>query len=259
MIKRIGLCLLVILVLLALMLGYQRWHTHHSTVAFPPGWQVTTPGMEVRQCSWHTSSDDVAELLAVRIDPARCAIRVLDARPGGGAAGNWAEMICPRQGAVINGCFFGDNHQPIGLLVVDGQVRQRDVVRQDFATFQLRGRRPEIVDSSAKVARGVTQALECKPRLLVNGRSPHFKPQGIASRAAIGITASGRVVLAATGSLITLEEWASCLREQCGCVNALNLDGGPSTQLTVQGKVNAEVHGGSSVPVFLVVTPGTGS
>ncbi len=225
--------------------------------AVPTGWRLTAPGMEVMQCRWRASSGDTADLVAVRIDPARCDIRVLDARKSRGAAGNRAEMICPRQGAAINGCYFGDNHQPIGLLVEDGHVRQRDIVRQDFATFQLRRRRPEIVNSAKNVAAGVTQALECKPRLVVNGQIPHFKPQWASNRAAIGINAHGRVIIAATGSALSLDEWARCMREQFGCPNALNLDGGPSAQLTVHGQVNAAVNGGATVPVFLLCTPKT--
>ena len=218
-------------------------------------WRVTAPGMEVTQFRWRASAEEAAVLVAARIDPARCEIRVLDARQGSASNGNWAEMLCPRQGAVINGSFFGDDHQPIGLLVADGQVLQRDVFRQDYATFQLRRRTPEIVSSSGTIARGVTEAIECKPRLVVAGEIPHFKAQGMRSRAAIGIDGQGRVIITATGNPLSLEEWAHCLREQFGCVNALNLDGGPSAQLTVHGKVNASVSGGSAVPIFLLFAP----
>jgi len=224
--------------------------------ALPPAphWREVAPGMEVRQFG-DPSNPEQRQLTAVRIVPQHWTFHVVDVHHGVSGQGAEVETVCPPLGAAINGSYFAEDMAPLGLLVVDGKVVQHHFPRHEWGAFRIRNGRPEVVRSVAGRLRGVRQALECKPRLIVHGKLQRFKPQGSARRSAVGIDGRGRVIFAATGDYLTLEQWAAVLRKECGCVEALNLDGGPSTQLAVRGQVNVTLSGGWPVPVFLTASP----
>lgn len=214
-----------------------------------PTWTPLAAGLQTATMSVRQGTDS-ARVIVVRADPARCVVRVV-----AHTAGVRAAQVCPRVGAAINAGFFDEDGRPIGLLVVDGVHRQRRTPAAGYGTFQVRHGRPEIVLSSTAATRGVTQAIECRPRLVIDNALPRFRPQSASRRSAVGIDAQGRVLLLATDDYLTLETWARMLRETCGCVQALNLDGGPSTQLTVRGHKRTTTLAGAKVPVFLTVAP----
>ena len=135
--------------------------------------------------------------------------------------------------------------------MIDGKPLQHAFPVHEWGTFRVRDGKPELVKSTSQLSAGVSQAIECKPRLIINGTVPSFKVQTPAKRAAIGIDGNGKVLLAVTMNYLTLAEWASCLRQQLNCRDALNLDGGPSAQLAAQGEINFSVSGGALVPIFI--------
>ncbi|MHB9132857.1 MAG: phosphodiester glycosidase family protein [Armatimonadota bacterium] len=217
-------------------------------------WQSSAHGIEVRSFD-RTDNGRKYQVTAVRLDTARCAIRVVDAHRGKPNAGALVSTVCPKDGAAINASFFDDNLAPIGLVVADG--KQTKAVRKSsgWGVFLLRDGKARILPADGDIPRRVAQAVECKPRLVVDGIIQRFKVQPAAKRSAVGIDAQGRVLLVASLGLFTLEEWAKFLHDDLGCVNALNLDGGPSTQLAVRGKVKEELSGGWPVPVFITAAP----
>jgi len=89
--------------------------------------------------------------------------------------------------------------------------------------------------------------------LVIAGRLPHFKP-GESMRSAVGVTADGQVILAAISrGELSLQDFARALKAW-GCVDALNLDGGPSSQMYVEaGEVKVDVPGGYPVPNALAI------
>src|SRR5205807_1576154 len=97
------------------------------------------------------------------------------------------------------------------------------------------------------------------PRLLVGGTVQQLKPQ-IAERTAV--CAGGNVVVLAVSTKVEATPFARFLADPpdtggLGCWDALNLDGGPSTQLVAKLPALAlSLPGGWGVPNALVVTPG---
>ena len=97
------------------------------------------------------------------------------------------------------------------------------------------------------------------PRLLVGGKVQQLKAQ-IAERTAV--CAEGNVVVLVVSTKAEATTFARFLADPpdqggLGCWDALNLDGGPSTQLVVKLSALAlSLPGGSGVPNALVVTPG---
>lgn len=218
-------------------------------------WQTVAPGMEIGEVRERVRSGPV-QLTAMRIDPKVCDIRVVNALSEQGSIGALAEDACPPTGMAINASLFAPDHTPLGLVVIDGKQHYAHFPGRDGGVFQLRYGRPEIVPASRRTAPGVTQAVESKPQLLIDGRISSFKPNGPERRSAVALDAQGRVLFAVTGDgFLTLEEWAECLQRDFGAVDALNLDGGSSTQLSVRGQVNRTVHGALPVPILLTATP----
>ena len=222
----------------------------------PRTWQPVAPGIEVRSFI-RMGERGPAEILAVRVNPERCRIRVVDARRDFGDAAATSDQVCPPRGAAINGSFFADgtSRRPLGLLICDRRAIQSHILGDQWGVFAVTEDRAAIIRSRDPLPVAVTQALQAKPRLVIAGRIPHFKQQPAACRSAVGLDRKGRVFLAATDDFLTLAEWASCMRDSLECVDALNLDGGPSTQLTVRGRRSSAVRGGWPVPVLIAVEP----
>ena len=97
------------------------------------------------------------------------------------------------------------------------------------------------------------------PRLLVGGRVQQLKPQ-IAERTAV--CAEGNIVVLVVSTKAEATAFARFLADPpdnggLGCSDALNLDGGPSTQLVVKLPALAlSLPGGWGVPNALVAAPG---
>ena len=219
--------------------------------AAEPVWQVTAPGLTVRTV--HPLPD--VTVIAVRAD-ATCRIRVVDAHHGAQGVGRWAADVCPANGAAINASYFTRELAPLGLLIIDGRQTQPPRGKPFWATFMIRHGKPALALTQDISLRGVTQAVECQPRLVVGRQIQHFKQQPATARSAVGLDAAGRAIFAATANGLTLEQWAACLRDDLGCIDALNFDGGPSTQLAVRGKIALSIPGGWEVPIFITVSPG---
>ena len=75
-------------------------------------------------------------------------------------------------------------------------------------------------------------AVQSGTRLIINGNIPSLKP-GFAERSALGITKDGKIIILVTKNTpITTTYLANLMQDKpLNCVNAINLDGGSSSQL----------------------------
>jgi uncharacterized protein YigE (DUF2233 family) len=165
------------------------------------------------------------------IDPARHALRLL--RPARGKAATVADMARaagePAPRLAVNGSFFLKDHTPLGLLISDGQLIQ-GVRKVDWGVFFVRDGRPGLIHRRDWPGEaGVSFAIQSGPRLVVDGRPVKVRPQR-ARRTVIGVQADGQIFVAATASPVDLSELVTTLIDQ-GVTQALNLDGGSSSQL----------------------------
>lgn len=221
-------------------------------------WLVASPGIETRVARALGVNGRV-EVTAVRIDP-RCRIRVVDAHHGIPDGGAQASDVCPPGGAAINANFFDESRNPLGLVLAEGRTISATATYprsrlQPWGHFLIAGERPVVRAVAATLPERVTQGVQCGPMLVMGGTLNTF-PGDLPSapRAGVGIDARGRVLFAICERSVTMAQWAACLRDQLGCVDALNLDGGPSAQLALTGS-RPFLHNGDIVPVFLVAEP----
>ncbi len=222
-----------------------------------------TPGLDHRVLSVSVDGSE-GRLQVVEVDPRRWDIRVLEASDLGmevADAGTFGRRTGAK--AVINGGFFDENNQPLGLVVIDGKVRNRKHPA-NWGIFLMDDDVPKIIHQRDYRPRGETYALESGPRLVVDGRITSLKPRK-AFRSAIGITGDGRVVLVATENItLNLADFARILARSksengVGCMEALNLDGGPSTQIHIHTPSDRfSLAGGWGVPTAIGVFPKRG-
>ena len=147
----------------------------------------------------------------------------------------------------------------MGLAVDEGRVMALSK-RRTWGALVIDGSKARIIlgaDIQDHLAhRLIVQGI---PRLVVGGTVQPLKPQ-IAERTAV--CAEGNVVVLVVSTKTETTAFARFLADPpdkggLGCSDALNLDGGPSTQLVVKLPALAlSVRGGWGVPNALVVAPG---
>ncbi len=151
---------------------------------------------------------------------------------------------------VINGGFFDQDFRSLGLMIREGRILQA-LRETSWGIFLFHPKQGSEILSRAewnpqKVSQ-VSMALQVGPRLVIAGKVPSFKDSSASRRSAIGITSDGRIEIALSETALTLNSWAEILKKDCP--QALNLDGGGSSQISAQiGDFTLEVAGATAVP-----------
>ena len=165
----------------------------------------------------------------------------------------------------VNGTFFSSALQPLGLLR-QGSTELSPLRDADWGVLEVDGRgharlvHTRDYDPSPEVE----FAVQCGPRVVIDGRVPRLKPQS-ASRTALCVRSRREVAVVVTRGPVfadALGRWLAGPSEDGGleCTDALLLDGGPSTQLSASfGDTAVERMGGWAVPngVGVVARPAT--
>ena len=162
---------------------------------------------------------------------------------------------------VVNGTFFDEKKAPLGLLVERG--RELHPLRQaDWGVLAIAGTAGTLVHTRDwKPASAPDFAIQCGPRAVVAGSPMKLRDQGRHPRTALCLQAPDRLVLLVTEGAPTAPETAAWLAASeadggVGCVEALLLDGGPSTQIRAEiGDVRLDVQGGWPVPNGVALVP----
>lgn len=155
---------------------------------------------------------------------------------------------------VINGGFFTPEYAPLGLLMNNGNVLNKMKWTSWWHIFQIKKQVPKVLPKQEFLPEAdVEMAIEAGPRLLIDGRVPEKLKPSIAQRTSIGVTDDSMIMIAVTDNYPTTLEKMAAVMKQAGCTEALNLDGGSSTQ------IYAKIRGFElNVPGFNVVSNGIG-
>ena len=196
---------------------------------------------------------------AFRIDLGEAELRLAPA--GGASSKQTVEQIALPFPAVVavNASFFDKEGRAMGVAVSEGRPIGTGK-RNSWGALVVSGKDARIVLGSDipdhSTDRLIVQGI---PRLVVGGKVPRLKPQ-VAERTAVCAAGSHVVMVVATKAETTA--FARFLAEPSekaglGCSDALNLDGGPSTQLVVRlPALTLSLRGGWGVPNALVAVPG---
>lgn len=156
----------------------------------------------------------------------------------------------------INGGFFSPEQKSIGLLMRSGKKLNPLHLTPWWAVFYVLEQKAAIVPPKAfQNDSKIEMALQVGPRLVINNRLAPLKPS-LARRSGIGIRSDGKILMAITENVeLPIQEFAK-LFQQLGCENALNLDGGGSSQLYIHWKgFHLDLPGLSLITNAITVLP----
>jgi Phosphodiester glycosidase len=194
---------------------------------------------------------------AFRIDLDVADLRLVSA--GGPPSRRTVEDIVTSYPAVVavNASFFDTDGRAMGLAVYDGRIAVGSPLK-NWGALAISNTARIVLGTSIGDSRSDRLIVQGIPRLIVAGQVSQLKPQ-IAERTAV--CAQGSIVILVVSTKAEATPFARFLAERpekggLGCSDALNLDGGPSTQLVVRlPSLRLLLPGGWGVPNALVAVP----
>jgi uncharacterized protein YigE (DUF2233 family) len=132
----------------------------------------------------------------------------------------------------INGGFFDDNLHPLGLRI--SEYRQLNGFRNIswWSVFYIQNKKPHIQSARQfQMNKNIEFAVQSGPRLLIDHHIPKLRP-GYAERTALCILPNHEIAIVITQYYpVNLQQLARILQAApLNCEQAMNLDGGSSTQ-----------------------------
>ena len=160
----------------------------------------------------------------------------------------------------INGGFFDNQNRPLGLRITHSKLTNPFKPISWWGIFQIRDHVASIRSShNFSLDKQVDFAIQSGPRLIIDGKIPHLK-QGLAERSALGITPTGEVIILVTeNAALSTNTLAQLMKAPpLNCQDALNLDGGSSSQIQAHFHLFS-IHASGLAPVSdaIIVHPRT--
>lgn len=153
---------------------------------------------------------------------------------------------CAQALACFNASFFLKSGRPMGLMVSESKVLQQ-LRKVSWGVFWVdRKQKPHVsrkrsFQDQVKLA-DVEFAVQSGPTVIRNAkRIP--KDSKLASRTAVGINQEGQIVVLVTQSPLSLDYLSDFALTKLGITDLVNLDGGTSTQLTVNRLEKVNLRG----------------
>ena len=227
--------------------------------AEPPRFSVVAPGIAHAAFKMRPADADPFSGHAFKIDLEVAELRLIPA--GDPPLRRTVEQIVAPYPVVVaaNASFFDTEGRAMGLAVDEGRAMVMSN-RRAWGALVIDDTQGRIqLGADIQNPLGHRLVVQGIPRLLVGGKVQQLKPQ-VAERTAV--CARGNIVVLVISTKVEATTFARFLadppdRGGLGCWDALNLDGGPSTQLVVKLPTLAlSLPGGWGVPNALVVAPG---
>jgi hypothetical protein len=224
-----------------------------------PRFRTIAPGISHAPLDVYPPDSDHFAGHAFRIDLGEAELRLVPA--SGPSTRQTVEQIAAPFPVVVavNASFFDTDGRAMGLSVSEGRTLTTGR-RSTWGALAVSGTDARILLGSA-ISDPLTHRLIVQglPRLVVGGKVPGLKPQ-VAERTAVCAAGSQVVIVVVTkAESAAFARFLASSPEQAGlgCPDALNLDGGPSTQLVVRlPGLTMSLPGGWGVPNALVAIPG---
>jgi hypothetical protein len=224
----------------------------------PPRFVTVAPGIAHATFQMRPEDAEPFSGHAFKIDLDVAELRLVPT--GGPSSRRTVEEIVAAYPAVvaINASFFDKDGRAMGLAVDEGRLIAGDK-RQSWGALVVNRKARIVLGGEIADPLAYRLVVQGLPRLVVGGKVQPLKPQ-VAERTAV--CAEGSVVVLVVSRKVGTTAFARFLADPTekgglGCEVALNLDGGPSTQLVVKLPALAlSLPGGWGVPNALVVAPG---
>lgn len=200
------------------------------------GWETLAPGLE-RRILLPDADNLLSQLIVLRVDPARYTFRA-HYRPGEPLnLLQWRGEL-PDAAVFVNANFFTPEYQILGLLVADGVVYGQAYAGYG-GTLAVKNGLPAVWSNIVRPYQGeaLEQAVQGFPMLVADGQPAYANSDRdrVTRRTFVGQDAQGRIIVGVTPLLgLALVDLSVYLpTTDLGLVNAVNLDGGGSTMMSV--------------------------
>ncbi len=227
-----------------------------AATAIAHAWRPITPGIEYQDIG-HNLINPWSHIHVFRIDLKKIKLDIITAHELDRHQASVDQFAHRSQALIaINGGFFDKNYQPLGLRI--GNTHQYSPVKDIswWGIFYIFNHTPHITNFSHYSQHNHPDfAIQSGPRLVIHGQIPSLKP-GHAERTALGITKNNHLIILVTDHApMTTYELAKLMQSSpLSCQDALNLDGGSSSQLYVQtDNFQLNVQGFSGVSDAIIV------
>lgn len=221
-------------------------------------WQTVAPGIEYQDLEGGLMTP-WSHIHAFRIDLNKNQLGLITAKSLRVKHAS-ADQFAARTNALIsiNGGFFDHAFQPLGLRINNKKIENALKPISWWGIFYIKNNKAHITTvKHFQHDPDITFAVQSGPRLVVKGDIPSLK-KGFADRSALGITAKGKVILlVSTNAAMSTNDLARLMKTPpLACTDALNLDGGSSSQLYANmNSFKLNVHGFSNVSDAIIVKP----
>lgn len=198
-------------------------------------WHRLAAGLSYKNvdCSNHSPSANKS-IHIFKINLQKNTLNIAFAKKNGFLPASTVQWLAEEHHALlaVNGGFFTPFWTLLGLRIQNGKIRNPLKKITWWPIFYLENNRPFIVsEKEYHPNSAITLAVQSGPRLINHGKIPSLKP-GTDERTAIGITREGEIILLATEHYpLKTTDLAHFLKDHLDCLDAMNLDGGSSTQL----------------------------
>ncbi len=222
--KRLNICILFILIFLG--------HTSVTANAIITNnqWRTLAPGLTYKPFTPKELSPfatlHVFDIDLIKINIRFCPIKQLMTAAESARVTN-AIMA-------FNGAFFSKENTPLGLRVSNGEILSPFKKISWWQIFSIQQSQAKIGKiKQKKLFNKLSFAIQAGPILIKDNKIVSLK-EGLAARTALGLKNNGHVmVVISEHTLITTTFIARFMKQELSCYDALNLDGGSSTQLYV--------------------------
>jgi uncharacterized protein YigE (DUF2233 family) len=222
-------------------------------------WKSLLPGLQ--QASWSTkdSQGNSLTLELYKIDPRQFRLQVVQAKDLGQEKVTAKEIVSKTGGLVaVNAGFFDPVFKSMGLIVKDGNILNpvRPVSWWGVFSFDKNAGANVTRAEEFQVKPSVEMAIQAGPRLLDDGKPLPLKKND-SQKTFLGITPEGEIIVGTTDlCAVDATDLANILQKELQLKDALNLDGGSSTQLYAKvGSYEKEIPGVTAVANGIVLLP----
>ncbi len=238
------------------------------TILEDSSWETLQEGYKLKRILARRSTDGRSfEVLFLRFDPGNFSVAIQKADKGENLFVNQFSELKGDDIAVINGGYFDHTGNPLGFLKIEGKVFASHIARHRlYSGFLVPDSSSLVVHRSQFKPSDAKSALQVGPLLVRNGKKNPglLNADSVHYRSGIAVDRSGNFILYVTDTKYGGISWNDLLKlllkPEFDILNALNLDGGASTQLYYKKNgVRELVHGLNTVPTALVIRQKNGN